>query len=74
MSDNSITLQHMHRGDTWANEFARTRPEAVSTSDGWVDEFSRLGVKDWADEFGDQMSKGVFGDEANSEWLDSYDK
>jgi len=66
--------EHMHRGDTWAEDFGRTRHEAVSTSDDWVDEFSRLGVRDWADEFGDQVAKGAFGDESNSSWLESYDK
>ncbi|CAM6008721.1 unnamed protein product [Sphagnum balticum] len=65
--------EHMHRGDTWAEDFGRTRHEAASTSD-WVDEFSKLGVKDWADEFGDQMAKGSFDNESNSSWLDSYDK
>lgn len=68
-----LLAQHMHRGDTWAEDFGRTRHEAASTSD-WVDEFSKLGVKDWADEFGDQMAKGSFNNESNSSWLDSYDK
>lgn len=63
----------MHRGDTWANEFERTRTTALSTSDGWIDEFANLGVKDWADEFNDQANR-TLGDETNSEWLDSYDK
>jgi len=65
--------EHLHRGDTWANEFERTRTTALSTSDGWIDEFANLGVKDWADEFNDQANR-TFGDETNSEWLDSYDK
>jgi peroxin-5 len=65
--------EHLHRGDTWANEFERTRTTALSTSDGWIDEFANLGVKDWADEFNDQANR-TLGDETNSEWLDSYDK
>ena len=31
-------------------------------------------MKDWADEFGDQMAKGALGDEISSEWVDSYDQ
>lgn len=31
-------------------------------------------MKDWADEFGDQMAKGVLGDGTSSDWVDSYDQ
>jgi hypothetical protein len=63
----------MHCGDKLAEDFARTKHEVASTS-YWVDEFSKLGLKDWADEFGDQMAKDSFDDESNSSWLDLYDK
>lgn len=46
----------------------------LGSKDGWVDEFSKLGVKDWADEFGDQLAQGSLGDGTSSEWVDSYDR
>jgi len=49
-------------------------PELTATSDAWVDEFSRLGVKDWVDEFGAQNAEGVIKDGSSSEWVDSYDQ
>lgn len=62
------------RPDNWANEFATTDPGMLGSKDGWVDEFSKLGVKDWADEFGDQLAQGSLGDGTSSEWVDSYDR
>lgn len=46
----------------------------LGSKDGWIDEFSKLGVKDWADEFGDQFAQGALGDGTSSEWVDSYDR
>lgn len=30
--------------------------------------------QDWADEFGDQMGKGVLGDSSADNWADAYDE
>ena len=65
-----VFLQHVHRGDNWVNEYSQ---QGTAGQDGWVEEFSKLNVKDWADEFGDQFKNAVNEDISN-EWLDSYDK
>jgi len=31
-------------------------------------------VKDWGDDFGDEMAKVVLEDATSSEWVDSYDQ
>jgi len=54
--------------------FASADHEPVGTTDSWVDDFSRLGVKDWSDEYGAQNAEGVFGDGTSSEWVDSYEQ
>ncbi|CAM6083412.1 unnamed protein product [Calypogeia fissa] len=65
--------EHQHRGDTWANEFSRDQ-EGPSTSDDWVNDFARLQVQDWADEFSDQVANNAYGDGSHHSWLDSYEK
>ncbi|BBN18341.1 peroxin-5 [Marchantia polymorpha subsp. ruderalis] len=66
--------EHQHRGDRWGDEFARRHQEAPSTSDDWVNDFSRLHVQDWADEYAEQVAKNPYGDGSHESWLDSYDK
>eukprot|EP00249_Psilotum_nudum_P018974 c27047_g1_i1 orf=150-2450(+) len=60
--------EHAHRGDTWVNEYGREQNLDVSPSEGWVDEFSKLNVHDWAEEFDKQMSNN------GNNWLDSYER
>jgi peroxin-5 len=62
--------QHAHRGDNWVNEYSQ---QETSDREGWVDEFSKLNVKDWADEFGEQFKNAV-NEDINNEWVDSYDR
>lgn len=62
----------LHRADTWANEFANERKQDGDVGDQWVNEFSKLNVQDWADEFGHQVGEGVFGE--GSDWANSYDQ
>ena len=60
-------MQHVHLVDNWANEYA-----LVGTSEeGWIDEFSKLNVKDLSHEFGGQSSNKAH---QTNEWVDSYDK
>lgn len=66
-----LWLQLAHAPEAWANEFS-TKHGPVN--DQWVDEFSKLNVQDWADEFGDQMGKGVLGDSSADNWADAYDE
>lgn len=60
--------EHAHRGDRWAEEFS----QAGTSADGWVDEFAKLNVKDWADEFENQFSSTR--DDVDENWLESYEK
>lgn len=40
----------------------------------WVDEFSKLNMNDWVEEFGQQVSEGAFGESSADVWADDYDK
>ncbi|MCO5605091.1 hypothetical protein L7F22_059270 [Adiantum nelumboides] len=57
------------RGDNWAEEFSGM---SAAENDGWVDEFSKLNMKDWADEFGNEISSTR--EDVDGNWLDSYEK
>lgn len=69
-----VTLywQVSHGVDAWANDFANKGKNIVD--DQWVNEFSKLNVQDWADEFGQQVGEGVFGSNSADDWGDTYDK
>ncbi|XP_008806178.1 peroxisome biogenesis protein 5-like isoform X1 [Phoenix dactylifera] len=59
--------------DKWADEFAKEHPQHKA-DDPWVNEFSKLHVQDWAEEFGQQVSEGLFGESSADNWADAYDK
>ncbi|XP_028794410.1 peroxisome biogenesis protein 5-like isoform X1 [Neltuma alba] len=59
--------------EQWADEFT-TNEKHISTDDQWVNEFSKLHVNDWAEEFGAQVAKGVFGENSADEWAQAYDE
>lgn len=63
--------EHAHRGDNWVDEYSR--PD-TSAKEGWIDEFSKLNMTEWGDEFGDQFSNNAFNGDLNNDWLDSYEK
>ncbi|KAM7250693.1 hypothetical protein ACFE04_022576 [Oxalis oulophora] len=59
----------------WANEFATEREQHGPVDDQWVNEFANLNVKDdWADEYGEQVAQGAFGDGATEDWTSAYDE
>jgi peroxin-5 len=58
----------------WANEFANERQQNGAVDDQWVDEFSKLHVNDWADEFGQQVGEGAFGEGSSDNWAQAYDE
>ncbi|KHG30150.1 Peroxisome biogenesis 5 -like protein [Gossypium arboreum] len=60
--------------DHWANEFGAERLQQESVDDQWVNEFSKLHVDDWAEEFGRQVGEGALGDSLSDNWANSYDK
>ncbi|KAH7429143.1 hypothetical protein KP509_09G032700 [Ceratopteris richardii] len=62
--------EHAYQGNNWVEEFSEPHASTAEV-DGWVDEFSKLNVKDWANEFENQLSDS---NEVDSSWLDSYEK
>ncbi|KAK8946178.1 Peroxisome biogenesis protein 5 [Platanthera guangdongensis] len=61
-----------HGANTWVDEFSKQhRQEEVD--DQWVTEFSKLHVQDWAEEFGQQVAEGTFGESTTDRWAEAYD-
>lgn len=42
------------------------------SDDPWVNEFSKLHMQDWVEEFGQQVGEGVSGEADN--WANAYDE
>ncbi|XP_019185113.1 PREDICTED: peroxisome biogenesis protein 5 [Ipomoea nil] len=63
-----------HGPNGWANEFAAEQGQHGSVNDEWVNEFSKLNVDDWADEFGRQVAEGALGETSADNWADAYDE
>ncbi|XP_052881399.1 peroxisome biogenesis protein 5-like [Gossypium arboreum] len=67
--------QKVFRGpDHWAKEFGAERLRQESVDDQWVNEFSKLHVDDWVEEFGRQVGEGALGDSWSDNWANSYDE
>ncbi|KAM7492831.1 hypothetical protein LguiA_035752 [Lonicera macranthoides] len=60
--------------DRWVNEYTTEREHHGSVDDQWVNEFSKLHVHDWVDEFGRQVGEGALGDESDDNWANAYDE
>ena len=60
--------------ELWANEYAIERQQNGAVDDQWVDEFSKLHVNDWAEEFGQQIGEGAFGEGSSDNWAQAYDE
>lgn len=60
--------------DGWASEFAAKRDQNGSVDDQWVNEFSKLHVQDWAEEFGNQFGEGALGENSADNWANGYDE
>ncbi|KAL7600285.1 peroxisome biogenesis protein 5 [Lactuca sativa] len=60
--------------DRWADEFANERVHHGPVDEQWVNEFSKLEVNDWADEFGRQVGEGILGDDSADNWASAYDE
>ena len=39
-----------------------------------MNEFSKLHVDDWVEEFGQQVAEGALGDSSTDNWADAYDE
>ncbi|KAL3851064.1 hypothetical protein ACJIZ3_012946 [Penstemon smallii] len=66
--------QHSHGPHGWVNEFAAERQLQGSTEDEWVNEFSKLNVNDWSEEFERQVADGTLGDSSSENWANAYDE
>ncbi|KAL9230623.1 hypothetical protein vseg_005951 [Gypsophila vaccaria] len=65
--------EQVSRGGAWVNEFTAGNKHEVVSDDKWVDEFSKLNVHDWAEEFG-QQAEGAAWDESTDSWAAAYDE
>lgn len=45
-----------------------------TVDDQWVNEFSKLYVNDWAEEFEQQVGDGALGDASADSWANAYDE
>lgn len=54
--------------ERWVNEFTTEAKQRGSVDDPWVDEFSKLHIQDWVEEFG-QQDEG-----AADNWATAYDE
>ncbi|KAL0399025.1 UNVERIFIED_CONTAM: Peroxisome biogenesis protein 5 [Sesamum radiatum] len=67
-----LLLSHGPHG--WANEFAAEREQHGVTDNEWVNEFSKLNVNDWSEEFERQVADGTLGDASADNWANAYDE
>lgn len=64
----------LSRANQWANEFGSEQEQHGSVDDQWVNQFSKLHVDDWAEEFGNQVGEGILGDGSADSWANAYDE
>lgn len=62
-----------HRGDKWVGEFTAGSKQELLAEDKWADEFSKLHVQDWVEEFGNQ-AEGATGEDSVDTWANAYDE
>ncbi|XP_074264246.1 peroxisome biogenesis protein 5 [Silene latifolia] len=72
-SDQFAREEVSRSGDKWVNEFTAGNKHEVASADTWVDDFSKLNVQDWAEEFGNQADSAAW-DESTDSWAAAYDE
>ncbi|OVA13117.1 Tetratricopeptide repeat-containing domain [Macleaya cordata] len=73
-ADQFVRDEHSHGTNTWATEFATERAKNGLVDDQWVNEFSKLHVQDWVEEFGHQVDEGSLGQSSADNWASAYDE
>ncbi|XP_016900629.1 peroxisome biogenesis protein 5 isoform X2 [Cucumis melo] len=68
--NNDPKFQVSNQTNRWADEFAEEKQNV--SDDPWVNEFSKLHMQDWVEEFGQQVGEGVSGEADN--WANAYDE
>lgn len=63
-----------HGTDRLSSGFYGELGKHGSADDQWVNEFSKLHIEDWAEEFGHQVSDGALGKNSADNWTDAYDE
>lgn len=58
----------------WVDEFAVEQEQHGTVDDQWVNEFSKLHVNDWVEEFGQQVGDASLGDTSADSWVNAYDE
>ena len=56
------------------NEFTNGEQQHGAIDDQWVNEFSKLHVGDWVEEFGQQVGEGALGESSSDSWAQAYDE
>ncbi|KAJ4829299.1 Peroxisomal membrane signal receptor PTS1 [Turnera subulata] len=73
-ADEYLRNEVPHGPEQWANEFAAERQQNGAVDDQWVNEFSKLHVNDWVEEFGQQVNDGTLGENSADNWANAYDE
>ncbi|GLT83786.1 hypothetical protein SLE2022_020570 [Rubroshorea leprosula] len=71
---NEFVHEEVTGPNRWANEFATEQEPQGSIDDQWVNEFSKLNVQDWVEDFGRQVGEGALGDGSADNWANTYDE
>ncbi|XP_042497602.1 peroxisome biogenesis protein 5-like [Macadamia integrifolia] len=70
-----LVRDEIHHGtDRWVNEFTTEQKRGGSLDDEWVNEFSKLHVQDWAEEFEHQVREGALEGESADNWANAYNE
>ncbi|PIN04354.1 TPR repeat-containing protein [Handroanthus impetiginosus] len=72
-ADQFVNEKLSHGPHGWANEFAAEREQHGLVEDEWVNEFSKLNVNDWSEEFERQVADGTLESSADN-WANAYDE
>ncbi|KAG9448887.1 hypothetical protein H6P81_008852 [Aristolochia fimbriata] len=59
-------------GNAWADEFANEQVHQGPADEQWVNEFSKLHLQDWGDEFEQQANEGILGRGEADDWADNF--
>ncbi|GAV69382.1 TPR_2 domain-containing protein/TPR_11 domain-containing protein [Cephalotus follicularis] len=73
-ADEFVGSELSHGPDRWVKEFTTEREQHGSVDDQWVNEFSKLHVHDWVEEFGQQVGEGSLGESSADNWANAYDE
>ncbi|XP_068642693.1 peroxisome biogenesis protein 5-like [Aristolochia californica] len=59
-------------GSAWADEFTNEQLHHGPADEPWVDEFSKLHLQDWGEEFVQQGNEGTLGRGEVDKWVDNF--